>query len=146
MSSDSGIKGVLGGLVSIAVIGGIIYLKVMRGESRSERHAAREAKVEADVATWKSHALDMIQQVPDAKGLAEYLTWGVNTYHAQAEQEALDAFVSSGSAYRDILIGKIYERARTDGREDVTRSLDKVKTMAKLAPADAWWNIDPKKR
>lgn len=145
-SGADGVKGVVGGIFTLAVVAGVIYLKVVKAQNRAERREARDAAFEADHSLWKSHALDMMKQAPDAKGIGEYLAWGVETYHGEADEEAMSSFISDGAAYRDALIEKIYERARKDGREDVTRSLDKVRTMAKLADPDQWWVIQKKKK
>lgn len=135
-----GVKGVAGGLMTLLLIGGVITLKVMRAQDRAERRAQREAAHVADKAQWKPHALEMMQQAPDAKGVGDYLAWGVEAYHDEVVDEA-----SSGPEYRDMLIDAIFERARQDGREDVTRSLEKVRTAAMLADAETWWELRKKK-
>lgn len=139
MAGADGAKGVLGGIVGLAVVAGIIYLKFERSERRAERREQRQVAAAADEAEWKPHALEMMTQAPDVKTAGEYLAWGVEAYHEDAAADA-----SSGPEYRDALIDLIYERAKQDGREDVTRSLDKVKTMAKLAKPETWWQIKRK--
>ncbi len=114
-SGADGVKGVVGGIFTLAVVAGVIYLKVVKAQNRAERREARDAAFEADHSLWKSHALDMMKQAPDAKGIGEYLAWGVETYHGEADEEAMSSFISDGAAYRDALIEKIYERARKDG-------------------------------
>jgi hypothetical protein len=138
-SSADGIKGIVGGIFTLAVVAGVIYLKFQRAEARAERREQREIAALVDMSGWKPHALDMMKQAPDQKTAGEYLAWGVETYHEDATEDA-----GSGPEYRDALVDLIYERARQDGREDVTRSLDKVKTMARLAKPETWWEIKKK--
>jgi hypothetical protein len=133
--ADGG-KGAVGGVISLLAIGGVIYLKVLKADARAERRAERDAAHVADKAQWKPHALEMMKQVPDAKGCGDYLAWGVEAYH-----DAVADLASSGREYRDLLIDAIFERARQDGREDVTRSLEKVRSAVIGLDPDTWWQI-----
>jgi hypothetical protein len=71
---------------------------------------------------------------------------GGATYHKEAREEAESNFTPTGATYRDILITKIFERARADGREDITKVLDKLRVQAKLADPDTWWMVTPQKK
>src|SRR5262245_33043320 len=108
-TTSNGGKGVVGGLVSLCVVGGLIYLRVMRAQDRADRRHQQDAAFESDHRLWKSHALEMMKNAPDAKGVGDYLSWGVETFHDEADAEAMDSMVPDGAAYRDILITKIYD-------------------------------------
>ena len=136
----------LGGLVAVALVIGGGYLRFQRMQARHERMDRNQAAAAAEHEEWKGHALDMMNQASASKPIREYLVWGVETYHAEARAETEDSFAPSGPAYRDLLITKIFDRARTDGREDITRLLEKSRIQAKLADPDTWWILDPKKR
>src|SRR5262245_8910672 len=112
MGTSNGAKGIFSGLVSLAVSGGGIYFRLMRAEDRAERRHQQDAASEADHRLCKSHALDMMKNAPDAKGVGEYLAWGVETFHDEADADTMDSMVPDGASYRDILITKIYDRAK----------------------------------
>jgi len=133
-------KGVVGGVV--VGVGALVMvgLRIHRAELRSERYDRQNMQAEADFAEWQPHMLHLMAQAPDQKRIGEYLVWGVNAFH---DEVASAHSGNSGTAYRDAMIDRIFAHAYGEGREDIQRSLTKMRTYVKLSDQDTWWELQP---
>lgn len=131
---------VVGGIAAIIGVAAIIGLRVYRMEMRAERREQVEVHRDMLRELSKDRMLQLMAQAPDQKRVGEYLAWGVNSFHEEIDG-SIESFV--GVDYRNAMIDRIFTHAQGEGREDIQRSLDKLRRYVLLSDAEKWWELQP---
>lgn len=135
----SGAKAV-GGLVGILIVGGLVgaraYFRWERMKARDQAQMERETTRPPE---FLAHAHELMDQAPDAKTIGPWLHAAVETNH----QAALDESGLLSTKYRDAIIRLVFEQGQKEGREDVMRSMEKLRTHAVFA-GEEWWKLNRK--
>lgn len=130
----------IGGFVGLLVVGGLIaaktYFRYERVKARDQAQIERETTRPPE---FLAHAHELMDQAPDARTIGPWLHAAVESNH----QAALDESGLLSTNYRDAIIRLVFEQGQKEGREDVMRSMEKLKTHAVLA-GEEWWKLKRK--
>ncbi|CAG1007903.1 hypothetical protein PHYC_03493 [Phycisphaerales bacterium] len=130
----------MGGFVAVLVVGGLlaakVYYRYERVKQRDQRQFERETTRPPE---FLAHAHELMDQAPDAKTIGPWLHTAVEENH----DAALEKANLSSTGYRDAIIQLVFDKGQREGREDVMRSMEKVKTYAILA-GEEWWKLKRK--
>lgn len=141
LRETTGIGGAAILILGVGMRAARIWSRIDRDTRPSSAQQAQDREEAAEHAMWKPHITDLFAHVDAPKHVHDYLDWGVSAYHEEADNEAMNAYGNQGVIYRDGVIKRIHDRARSDNRTDVLPVLDKLEAQVKKLPTDKWWEL-----